>query len=179
MKKILFIVASRRKGSFNRQLAKLAEKTIGERAQVTYLDYEFIPLMDQDIEYPAPDEIVRVRKEVMDSDAIWIFTPEYNHSYPGALKNLIDWLSRPLSMGAPRSETAISGKFFTISGASGASGGSFVREKLIELLTFIGAKEATETYTGVKLDREAFTTGVLRADTKSLEKQADELLGAL
>ncbi|MGN0906832.1 MAG: NADPH-dependent FMN reductase [Bullifex sp.] len=179
MKKILFIVASRRKGSFNMQLAKLAEKTIGERAQVTYLDYDGIPLMDQDIEYPAPEEIVRVRKEVMDADAIWIFSPEYNHSYPGALKNLIDWLSRPLSMGAPRSETAISGKPFTVSNAAGASGGSFVREHLIELLTFIGAKEATASYTGVKLDREAFRAGVLKADIDSLEKQASELLEAL
>ena len=62
MKKILFIVGSRRKDSFNRQLAKLTEKIIQDQAEVSYLDYSSIPLMDQDIEYPAPEEIERVRK---------------------------------------------------------------------------------------------------------------------
>ncbi|MDD7536882.1 MAG: NADPH-dependent FMN reductase, partial [Bullifex sp.] len=95
MKKILFIVGSARKGSFNRQLAGQAEKLLEGRAEVAYLDYSSIPLMDQDIEYPAPSEIERVRKACIEADALWFFTPEYNHSYPGAVKNLIDWLSRP------------------------------------------------------------------------------------
>ena len=80
MKKILFIVGSRRKDSFNRQRAKLTEKLIQDQAEVSYLDYSSIPLMDQDIEYPAPEEIEKVRKQCLSSDAIWIFTPEYNHS---------------------------------------------------------------------------------------------------
>ena len=179
MKKILFIVASNRKGSFNGQLAKEAEALIGDRALVTYLDYRNIPMMDQDIEFPAPAEIERVRMECLSSDAVWIFSPEYNHSYPGALKNLIDWLSRPLAKGFPRSSNALNGKPFTVSTAAGASGGSFVREKLIELVSFTGAKEAASTYTGVVLDKEAFATGILKVDTDKLKKQADELLEAL
>ncbi len=179
MKKILFIVGSARKGSFNRQLAGQAEKLLEGRAEVSYLDYSSIPLMDQDIEYPAPPEVERVRKACIEADALWFFTPEYNHSYPGAVKNLIDWLSRPLYKGAPRSENALAGKVFTVSTAAGGSGGSFVREKLIELLSFLGVKEATQTYTGIMLDREAFTTGILKADTEKLKKQADELLEAL
>ena len=179
MKKILFIVGSRRKDSFNRQLAKLTEKLIQDQAEVSYLDYSSIPLMDQDIEYPAPEEIERVRKQCLSADAIWIFTPEYNHSYPGALKNLIDWLSRPLYKGAARSENALNGKPFTISTAAGASGGSFVREKLIELLNFLNAKEATTTYTAITLDREAFTTGLLKANTDIINTQAKELIESL
>ena len=179
MKKILFIVGSKRKESFNRQLAKLTESLIANRADVSYLDFSNIPLMDQDIEYPAPEEIERVRKQCLSSDALWFFTPEYNHSYPGYLKNLLDWLSRPLYKNAARSENVLNGKLFTISTAAGASGGSFVREKLIELLTFVNAKEATTTYTGITLDREAFTTGVLNADTENLKVQITELLDAL
>jgi chromate reductase, NAD(P)H dehydrogenase (quinone) len=29
------------------------------------------------------------------SDAVFFATPEYNSSMPGALKNALDWLSRP------------------------------------------------------------------------------------
>lgn len=179
MKKILFIIGSLRKDSFNRQLAKICEKLIKDKAEITFLDYSKIPLLNQDIEYPAPEEIAKVREECIQSDAIWIFTPEYNHSYPGHLKNLIDWLSRPLYKGAPRSENAINGKPFTISSVAGASSGSFAREKLIELLSFTGAKEATTTYTGIILDKEAFETGVLKANTKNLELQIKELLNSI
>ncbi|MGN1219778.1 MAG: NADPH-dependent FMN reductase, partial [Candidatus Cryptobacteroides sp.] len=57
-----------------------------------YLDYSALPMMDQDIEFPAPDEVSKVREKVAEADALWIFSPEYNYSYPGHLKNLIDWL---------------------------------------------------------------------------------------
>ena len=179
MKKILFIIGSLRKDSFNRQLAKICEKLIGNNAEIAFLDYSQIPFINQDIEYPAPEEIIKVREECINSDAIWIFTPEYNHSYPGHLKNLIDWLSRPLYKGAPRSENALNEKPFTISSVAGASSGSFAREKLIELLSFTGAKEATTTYTGIILDKEAFETGVLKANTKNLELQIKELLNSI
>ncbi|MBQ6917166.1 MAG: NAD(P)H-dependent oxidoreductase, partial [Prevotella sp.] len=51
MKRILFIVGSLREGSFNRQLAREAEQMIGARAEVTYLDYKDVPLINQDIEF--------------------------------------------------------------------------------------------------------------------------------
>ena len=54
MAKILFIVGSLRKGSFNRQMAREAEKIIGDRAEVSYLEYSDLPYMNQDIEFPAP-----------------------------------------------------------------------------------------------------------------------------
>ena len=179
MKKILFIIGSLRKESFNKKLAEEVEQMIGERAIVEYLDYSDVPPMNQDIEFPAPEAVKRVRDRVAETNALWIFSPEYNYSYPGHLKNLFDWLSRPLYKGAARSENALNGKPFTISTAAGASGGSFVREKLIELLNFLNAKEATTTYTAITLDREAFTTGVLKANTEIINIQAKELIESL
>ena len=96
MKKILFIIGSLRKESFNRQLALEAEKMIGTQAKVTYLDYSDVPLINQDIEFPEPEAVGRLRATVKEADGIWVFTPEYNFSYPGHVKNLFDWLSRPL-----------------------------------------------------------------------------------
>lgn len=86
MKKILFIIGSLRKESFNRKLAEEAERLLQGRAIVEYLDYSDVPLMNQDIEFPAPDAVRRVRDKVAEVDALWIFSPEYNYSYPGHLK---------------------------------------------------------------------------------------------
>ena len=62
MKKILFIIGSLRKNSFNRQLAAVAEEMLKGKAEVSYLDYSKLPFINQDIEFPAPAEVTRVRK---------------------------------------------------------------------------------------------------------------------
>ena len=96
MKKVLLIVGSLRKESFNLQLAKLAAEMLKDKVQVSILHYADLPFMNQDIEFPTPESVARVRQEVLAADGIWIFSPEYNYQIPGVLKNLLDWLSRPL-----------------------------------------------------------------------------------
>ena len=63
-KKVLLIVGSLRKNSFNRQLAQEIEKLINDRAEVSYLSFSDLPYMNQDIKFPAPKEVERVRREV-------------------------------------------------------------------------------------------------------------------
>ena len=57
MKKILFIIGSLCKESFNKKLAKEVEEMLAGRATVEYLDYSDVPLMNQDIEFPAPEAV--------------------------------------------------------------------------------------------------------------------------
>lgn len=177
-KRVLMVVGSMRKESFNMQLAKRAEKMIGDRAEVRYLEYADLPYMNQDIEFPAPEQVARVRKEVGEADGIWFVTPEYNFSYPGVLKNLLDWLSRPLTPGDFQGGTAISGKKVTISGAAGKSAAGGSRKKLRELLGFMKVVLA-ENETGVSMGREDFQTNRLTLSEEaeqSLQKQTEEFL---
>jgi len=109
-KRIAFVVGSTRRGSFNLQLATIAEGMLEGRADVVYIDPAPLPFVNQDIESPAPELVKNARDIVMSSDALWIFTPEYNQSIPGILKNLLDWLSRPLDPSDPDRKTAIKGK---------------------------------------------------------------------
>jgi len=181
MKKILFVVGSLRKGSFNRLLASEAEKMIGERAEVTYLDYADVPLINQDIEFPEPEAVGRLRATVKEADGIWVFTPEYNFSYPGHVKNLFDWLSRPLVAGDYETPTVINGKKVALSGAGGKMATAKCREKLTELLTFIKA-DVMEQQTGIALNVEAWTEGrmILSDEQKaSLKAQAEAFLKML
>ena len=158
MKKILIIVGSLREGSFNRQLAHEAEKMIGTRAAVTYLDYNDVPLINQDIEFPEPEAVASLRAAVREADALWVFTPEYNFSYPGHVKNLFDWLSRPLVPNDYETPTVINGKKVALSGAGGKMATAKCREKLTELLSFIKAN-VMELQTGIALNIEAWTEG--------------------
>ena len=178
MKKILFIIGSLRTKSFNRQLAYAAKEIIGDRAAVSELYYGDLPLLNQDIEQPEPEAVARIRKAVSDADALWIFTPEYNLSYPGHLKNFIDWLSRPVVAMDYATPTCINGKPVAISGAGGSAATAHSRAKLTELLTFVKADVLPEQ-TGIALPAEAWSTDILTLtdDQKAqLAAQAEALI---
>ena len=160
MKKALFIVGSLREASFNRQLANTAAAML-KGCEAVFLDYRDVPFMNQDLEDPVLPGIARVRAEVAAADLVWIFTPEYNHSYPGVLKNLLDWLSRPADPADRKSPSVLRGKPVMISGAAGQSAAGHSRSKLKELLELLGMDLRHGAGTGVVLGREAFTSGIL------------------
>lgn len=181
-KHIVMIVGSLRKQSFNLQLAQKAAELMEEKAQVTFLEYTDLPFMNQDIEFPTPDPVTRVRNIVLSADGIWIMTPEYNSSYPGVLKNLLDWLSRPLSNGDLKKGTALSGKKITLSGAGGRAAAAGARQKLGELLIAMRMKPFLEAETGFSLNGEAYRTNILtlsEEETEALRAQADAFLSFL
>lgn len=182
MKNILMIIGSLREESFNRQLAGEIEKIIGDRAQVTYMEYSDLPYMNQDIEFPAPKPVARVREEVKKADGIWIVTPEYNHAVPGVLKNLLDWLSRALIKNDWETGSAVRGKLVTISGAAGKSAAVYVREQLKGLLEQIQMKVIGGEGTGVSLNADMFASGKLVLSDevkKNLKEQAEAFLREL
>lgn len=124
-----------RENSYNRQLAILAKEAVGDRADFQILDYEDIPFMNQDIEYPAPKAVKRVRDQVKSADGIWFFTPEYNHYFSGVLKNLLDWLSRPISEKEPQ---VLSKKPAAISGITPSTfGTSTAQDHLVTLISLL------------------------------------------
>lgn len=182
-KKVLFIIGSLRKKSFNRQLAaKCREILMQKGAEISELEYSTIPFMNQDAETPVPASISRIRTEVAAADGIWIFTPEYNFAVPGVLKNLLDWLSRPLVPGDFASGTAIAGKKVTMSGVGGKNMTKNVRADLKKLLDFIKTEVICGEGNGFAADGTAFQSDILSLtedDLAVLEKQAEEFLEAL
>lgn len=147
---ILMIVGSLRTNSYNRQLAEHIEEIIGDRAKVSYLRFDDVPLMNQDIEFPAPATVERCRREISAADGIWIVSPEYNHSIPGSLKNLLDWMSRPILPEVK--ETVLRNKPVTFSGAAGKSASADVRSALETLAVCIRMDVIGGIGTGVSID---------------------------
>ena len=179
-KKILFIVSSLREGSFNHQMALEAEKALAGKAEVSYLDYSAIPLFSQDLEVPTLPAVAAAREAVQATDAIWIFSPVYNFSIPGTVKNLLDWLSRAIDLSDTRGASALQDKIVTVSSvANGGHNQLFAIYK--DLLPFIRTQVVGD-FTAARVNDSAWADGQLVLEDSvaaSLKQQAEDLLQAI
>ncbi len=93
--KILGIVGSLRKDSYNHLALKVAQELVPDDAVLDLVELHGIPVFNQDNEMTPPAPVLAFKKLILAADAILFATPEYNYSVPGSLKNAIDWASRP------------------------------------------------------------------------------------
>ena len=108
MLRVFGIAGSLRKGSYNRALLRAAVELAPKELEFRVFDrLAEIPLYDADVESAGdPPSVVALKREIAESDAVLIATPEYNHSIPGVLKNAIDWASRPPGRSVLRGKAA-------------------------------------------------------------------------
>ncbi|MDR7076561.1 NAD(P)H-dependent FMN reductase [Neobacillus niacini] len=92
--KIVALVGSNRKESFNKKLAVYMQNRYQTTADIEILPIEKLPMYNQDDELTPPEIVTEIKKKVAESDGVLFVTPEYNHSIPAFLKNAIDWFSR-------------------------------------------------------------------------------------
>ena len=95
MTQIAVFVGSLRADSLNKKLAKNLEQLAPESVVFNYVDISKLPLFNQDLEADYPAEAQVVKDAVEAADGVLFVTPEYNRGIPGALKNAIDWATRP------------------------------------------------------------------------------------
>lgn len=102
MTRVLALVGSLRAGAVSRQLAETAAATAPEGVDVVvYEGLADVPFYNEDIDGDdVPAAAAALRAAAADADAVLLFTPEYNGTTSGVLKNAIDWLSRPYGAGA-------------------------------------------------------------------------------
>ena len=131
--KILGIVGSLRKGSYNKSLMRIAANLLPENTELEVFDLSRIPLFNQDILDVQPPKIVmQFKTKIRGADAILIASPEYNYSIPGVLKNAIDWASRPPE------DNAFDAKPVAIMSASpGRLGGARMQYHLRQTFVFV------------------------------------------
>ena len=95
--RILAMVGSLRRGSYNRMLYDAAVSVAPAGMVFAEADLRSLPLYDDDLrleqDYPAPAR--ELRRAIAAADGLLIVSPEYNHAVPGVLQNAIDWASRP------------------------------------------------------------------------------------
>ena len=116
--RILGIIGSLRKDSYNLLALRAAQQMIPSGAVLETIGLRGIPIFNQDNEKAPSASVLELKRRVYEADGILFATPEYNYSIPGGLKNAIDWISRPYG------ESAWVGKPTAIMGASIGGGGT-------------------------------------------------------
>src|SRR3954468_22855536 len=134
--RILALVGSLRCGSDNRRLAEAAVMLAPSGISVEiFYGLADVALYNEDIDQPgAVAAADMLRAEVQTADALLLVTPEYNGTMSAALKNAIDWISRPFGAGV------ISGKPVAVIGTShGQYGGGWAHDDARKSARIAGA----------------------------------------
>ena len=146
---VLGIAGSLRAGSHNAQLLRLAAEELPEGVELeVFQGLAEIPAYDQDLEDLAPEAVDELKVAIAAADAVLIATPEYNGSIPGALKNALDWVSRPIAASPIRSKPVA-----VIGASTGAFGAVWAQRELKKVLGLMGARVLDAELPVAKADR--------------------------
>lgn len=142
-----YFVGSLSSTSINRTLANALVALAPEQLEFREIPIGGLPLYSPDHDADYPPEARELKRAIEESDGILFVSPEYNRSIPGALKNAIDWGSRPWGTNAfARKPTGIAGA------SIGKIGTAVMQSSMRSVLSFLDAPQlnAPEVYVQVE-----------------------------
>ena len=149
--KIGYFVGSLSSGSINRTLSKALIRLAPEELEFTEIPIRDLPLYSQDYDADFPPEGRALKQAIEASDGILFVSPEYNRSVPGALKNAIDWGSRPWGTNSfARKPTGI------IGASPGGIGTAVMQSSMRSVLSFLDAPQLNAPEAYVRFDPDVF-----------------------
>jgi chromate reductase len=129
--KVGYFVGSLAAASINRLLAQALVGVAPSELEMTEISFKDLPLYNYDFDANYPPVATTFKDAIAAADAVLFVTPEYNRSIPGALKNAIDWASRPYGQNAfTRKPSAIIGT------SPGKIGTAVAQQHLRSILAF-------------------------------------------
>lgn len=147
-----YFVGSLSSTSINRVLSKALISVAPDDLEFTEIPIGDLPLYSQDYDDDYPPEAIALKEAIAASDAVLFVTPEYNRSIPGALKNAIDWASRPWGRNSFDHIPA------AVVGASvGSIGTAVAQQSLRAVLSFCNARQMTAPEAYIQFSPEVFT----------------------
>ena len=142
-----YLVGSLSKESINRVLSKAVIAVAPDDLEFFEIPIGDLPLYNRDLDDNYPPEAVALKESIAGAHAILFVTPEYNRSIPGALKNAIDWASRPWGQNAfDHMPTAV------IGASPGNLGTVLAQHSLRAVLSFLNTRHLTAPEAYVTFD---------------------------
>jgi chromate reductase len=141
--KVGYFVGSLSASSINRRLAKALVRLAPSDLQLSEISIKDLSLYNRDFDSDYPPVARKFKDAIAAAEAVLFITPEYNRSIPGALKNAIDWASRPYGTNAfTRKPSAVIGT------SPGKIGTAVGQQHLRSILAFCNSPQmnAIEAY---------------------------------
>ena len=177
--RLLAISGSLRGESHNTKLLRAAATTLPPGSSFDLLDPEVlraIPAYDEDHEksgLPTPFAVAQLKAAIAGADGVLFATPEYNGSIPGALKNALDWASRPLATSPLKAKPVA-----VVGSSTGLFGAVWAQAELRKVLAASGARVLEEGVSFAKAPERIAADGGVHADD-AVRLELAMLLGLL
>ena len=136
--KVGYFVGSLSSTSINRVLAKALIECAPDDLEFTEIRIDNLPLYNPDYDADYPPEGRALKDAIASVQAVLFVTPEYNRSIPGALKNALDWASRPWGQNSFDHVPAA-----VIGASPGNIGTALAQQSLRGVLSFCNARQMT------------------------------------
>ena len=150
--KIGYFVGSLASASINRTLSKALIRLAPPQLDFTEIGIGDLPLYSYDYDADYPPEGRALKEAIAAVDGVLFVTPEYNRSIPGALKNAIDWASRPWG------QNSFTHKPSAVIGASiGAIGTAVAQQNLRSVLSFCNSPQMNSPEAYIQFKPGVFT----------------------
>jgi chromate reductase len=146
-----YFVGSLSSTSINRELAKALIKLAPEDLEFTEIQIGNLSLYSPDYDSDYPPEARALKEAIARSDAVLFVTPEYNRSIPGALKNAIDWASRPWGQNSFDQIPAA-----VIGASPGQIGTAIAQQSLRGVLSYCNARQMTAPEAYIRFSPQIF-----------------------
>ncbi len=161
-----YFVGSLATASINRLLAKALVRVAPPELQLTEIPFKDLPLYSYDYDANYPPVATAFKDAIAAVDAVLFVTPEYNRSIPGALKNAIDWASRPYGKNAfTRKPSAVIGT------SPGKIGTAIGQQHLRSILGFCNSPQMNSIEAYIQYEQ-----GLIAADGQVTNPSVDEFL---
>jgi chromate reductase, NAD(P)H dehydrogenase (quinone) len=148
-----YFVGSLSSTSINRVLSSALIRLAPSDLAFAEIPIGNLPLYSPDHDPNFPPEATALKEAIGRSDALLFVTPEYNRSIPGALKNAIDWASRPWGSNSFHHIPA------AVIGASiGQIGTAVAQQSLRGVLSFCNARQMTAPEAYIQFSPEKFAS---------------------
>jgi chromate reductase, NAD(P)H dehydrogenase (quinone) len=161
-----YLVGSLSRKSINRTLSRALVRLAPASLEMVEIPIGQLPLYNRDFDDDYPPEGRALKDAIGAVDAILFVTPEYNRDIPGALKNAIDWASRPWGTNSfARKPSAV------IGASPGKIGTAVAQQNLRSILSFCNSPQMNAPEAYVQL-----TPGLVTDDGEVTDEPTEQFL---
>lgn len=134
--KLLGISGSLRAGAFSTLVLEALRAALAPQVELSVRTLNDVPLYNQDEDGATqPEGAAALRAAIAAADGVIFASPEYNYGPSGAMKNAVDWGSRPYAKGALLGKPVL-----VLTSSPGSTGGIRAQAQLRESLSAAGAR---------------------------------------